>query len=372
LLREKGHDVDAFTAHNKDAVSGTLAKARAFVLGAGNRDAARRFRKRLLRNRPEVIHIHNLFPLLSPSIVDVAFDLGIPTCMTIHNYRFTCPENHHFKDGKVCTECKYGSYWPCVINHCGGFLEGMGFAFWAWSASYVHKLREKLDDYVVLNRFQQDLLIEAGFKANKIFEIPNMISRGDLVDSAQTPGQYVAFVGRISQEKGIDVLVAAARITPDVQYRITATNEELASFNCPPNIVPVGWLDKKGIDALYREAICIVLPSLWFEGQPMCIIEAAARGIPAIVSDLGGMADMVEDQRTGLTFPPGDATALAKAVRSLSDPPQTAKRLGANAHKKCKQEYAEESHYRKLVSMYSALVDGERTAMSSLEGGAGE
>lgn len=357
ILRAHGHEVETFVRHNAPVARGLAGNVRAFCSGFGNPFVARDLAQVLDTLRPEVVHAHNVTPMISAMALGEIKKRGIPLVMTAHQYRLTCPESHHLRHGKVCTECLGKSGFACIRHNCWGSLpRSVAHAGWHFAGASLFPFKDTVDALTVLSDFQRDILVEGGWPRERVHVVHNP-AEGE-PQPAQGPGEYFAYVGRVGMEKGLGVLTAAARRLPDVLFKITGTAAQLAPFDPPSNMQPVGWLDPAQLDALYRGACAVILPSLLYETWGLCLTEAALRGRPAVASRIGGIPAVVEDGRTGILVEPGDAGALAQAVERLHRDPALAAQMGEAARERMIL-FSPTSYEEKLRLLYGELIRGK-------------
>lgn len=330
LLRAFGHEVVRFTMHN-DVIEGMtrLTVARATVW---NRDAHAALSDVVRRERPAVAHFHNTFPLISPAAYYAARAGGAAVVQTLHNYRLLCPAHTFLRDGRVCEDCLGKTVpWPSVMHAC---YRGSRAASATVAAMLtVHRLagtwQHAVDRYIALTEFSREKFVQGGLPADRIVVKPNFIDfdPGVGAGNGDATGRYALFVGRLSQEKGIDTLLQAWQRLPIANkpiLKIVGDGPLAGEVKCAAERDrAIQWLGRRAPAEVYplvAAAAFLVLPSIWYEGQPRVLLEAFATGTPALASRLGSMPEVVSDGRTGLLFRAGDAEDLAqKVVEMLSD-----------------------------------------------------
>ena len=363
MLEAHGHAVTRYAVHN-DAVDGMgrLALAKATVW---NGEQYRELRALFREVRPDVVHVHNTLPLVSPAVYYAAQAEGAAVVQTLHNYRLSCVNGLLFRDGHVCEDCLGRlAPWPGVLHGC---YRGSRAASAAVAAMVgYHKLRgtyrEQVDAYIALTDFAREKFVAAGLPAQKLVVKPNFVDPDPGVGGGR--GGYALFVGRLSEEKGLGTLLAAwQRVGARLPLRIVGDGPLAARVAEAAEGGQVTWLgrqERESVLALMREATVLVFPSVWYEGFPMTLAEAMATGTPVLASDIGGIAELVEHGRTGLLFAPGDPEALADAVVwAISHPTElAAMRRAARAEYEAK--YTAEANYRQLMAIYKRALEGRR------------
>ena len=363
-LRSAGHDVEVFTRDNHELRGGPLGTAARSLF---NRATAAAIRERLTEFRPDVLHCNNLFPQITPSVCSVAAKLGVPVVMALRNYRSFCANTFFFRDGKVCTKCLglpaavHGIRHRCYRDS----VSASAVVAAIQTHRRVARVDRWIDAYVTPSEFSRTLHVENGYPASKVFVRPNYI-HPDL--GAESPQQAVrqnsgaVFVGRLSKEKGVDTLIDAwQRHELDISLTIIGGGPETDSVReaaaSDPRITMTGSLPTNEVLAHLAAAECLIMPSRWFETFGRTIAEAFSRGTPAIVSDLGAMAELV-DPACGWKFPAGDAEALADRVHRLrgqSETERAAMRSAARA--RYESRFSWEQSYRRLLRCYRQVFE---------------
>ena len=381
-------------------VRGTLVgKARAFVAGIYCPLGVRAMRRALAEEQPDLVNVHNLYPFISPAALRECRRAGVPVVMTVHNFRLICPTGLFMRDGAPCELClERGDEWGCVRHNCEhSRLKSLGYA----ARNAVARLRRHyidcVDVFACITEFQRRKLIEAGFPPERIVVIPNCAEtgrpmapgaqQGATTPEAQAPGTqqpaaahqgptkgptqqpvaaegvssapglwrggYVGFCGRISREKGIDLIAEAARRHPEIGFRLAgAVGDPELVADLPPNVELTGFLKGRDLEDFYERACFVVMASRCYEGFPMAILEAARHSRTTVAPDHGGFTEIVSG--AGVLFHPGDADSLAEAVSSLWRDPQLAVALGRKAAERLRERYATPvvaRQWREIVEM---------------------
>lgn len=331
-LRQAGYTVEAYRRSSAEISGRFFGEIRAFFSGIYSLSARREMRRLLREYRPDVVNIHNLYPLISPSILPECRRAGVPVVMTVHNYRLFCPNGLLFSGGEICLEClDAGNEWPCIRRNCeGNFGKSLGYALRNTVARRLRFYFDGVTRYLVLSAFQRDLLVRAGFPAARISVLPNAIS--SVLEPGTGEGAYVGYAGRISAEKGMDLLIAVARKLPEIPFRLAgAVRPGVLPEELPENVILEGMLDAPALADFYRNARCLVLPSRCFEGFPMMVVEAMTCARAVIAPNHGGIPEMIRDGESGLLFTPGSVDSLASCVRTLWEAPENCRKLGQAA-----------------------------------------
>ena len=321
--------------------------------------------------RPDVVHVHNLYPLISPSILLTCREAGVPVVMTCHNHRLICPIGVHFHRGKVCEKCSGGHEYFCALKNCrGNIFESTAYAI---RNTLVRKLRlftDIISIYISMSEFLKCRMAASGFEKRRITVIPNVVSIPEKNVDPKA-GDYVAYVGRISEEKGISILLDALRRLPHIPVCIAGTGPLMPIIlrNAPSNATFVGSLDQHGISEFYRKACMLVVPSLCFETFGLVAAEAMSHGIPVIASRIGGLPEVVDDGATGFLFEPGNAEDLATKIKVLWKDPDLCRQMGQAGREKVLREYSEDQYYDRLLLLYKKAIEiNNSTFTSNLSG----
>jgi glycosyltransferase involved in cell wall biosynthesis len=357
LLRNRGHDVETFTVHNDEVEQlGKLALARKTIW---NRDAYQRVAEAVERHRPGVVHFHNTFPLISPAAYYAAKEGGARVVQTLHNYRLHCPAATYYRGGHVCENCLGRSIaWPGVVHACyrqnraASAVTAAMISYHRWKRTWS----DVVDAYIALTEFARQKFIEGGLPESKLMVKPNFVDP----DPGQGPGGggYVAFVGRLTEEKGIATLLAAWQkhgLSEKVRLKIVGDGpmrKEVESANNTPGIGYVGRKPPAEVYAILSSADALIFPSVWYEGLPRTIVEAYAAGTPVIASHLGSMAALVSPGQTGMLFEPGDAADLARTVGEMLTNPALLRDLRSGARREFLRCYTADRNYPMLLKAY--------------------
>jgi glycosyltransferase involved in cell wall biosynthesis len=373
LLEDRGHQVRALQRSSAEIEHMRLGRVRAFFSGIYSRSSRRAMRRLLDEQRPDVVHVHNLYPFISPSVLVECRRAGVPVLMTVHNHRLVCPNGLHFSHGEICERCLGGREYWCLLRNCtGNLIKSVGYAL---RNAIARKRRLFLDGvtlFAVLSPFQRERLIASGFPAERLVVVPNMVLSNGTADTAEpTPlGDYVAYVGRVSPEKGVETLVAAAARCPDIPFKVAGSPDRMphSTRKSPGNIEFLGHLEGARLNAFYRRSRIVVLPSRWLETFGLVLAEAMSLGKPVVASRIGGVPSIVDNGVTGLLAEPGNASELAGKIRALWERPELCRTMGEAGRAKALSEYSPKQYYERLMAAYSrasALVAARTTTRMS-------
>lgn len=361
LIKKYGGQAKLLMRSSRGLDDSLWGKAKAFAGAFYNKSAYREVAAELAADRPDVVHVHNLYPLFSPSVLVACKEADVPVVMSNHNYVLTCPTTHHLRRGSVCEKCFGGKEHHCVLTNCrGNVAESVAYAARSAYARRKGFFRGGVSQYIVLTEFAKRQLLRDGYREKEIHVLPNMVELDhDSVDASQ--GKYVAFSGRMSPEKGVETLLAAARMLPEVPFKLAGHGPLLADLRekAPENCEFLGQLNADQMKRFYRGARMVVIPSHWYEGCPLVVSETMSHGVPLVVSQIGGLPDLIgagTDEPCGRAFPTRDSAQLADQVSSLWESPETCGELGAAGRRRALREYSEETYYGRLMSVYAAAL----------------
>jgi glycosyltransferase involved in cell wall biosynthesis len=362
LLRERGHDVQEFVVDSSDIPLGFRGRLQAFTSGIYSRSSVGLMRQALRDARPDVVHVHEVYPLLSPWVLPVCRESGTPVVMTCHDFRLTCPVATHYSHGRICTDClDHNELWCCFGNCRGNLAESIAFAARSASARLSKVVVSNVDVFVTATDFTRTWLVDhLGLSPQLIDTVPYAIALPDETAQPST-GRYVGFAGRFVPEKGIDVVIEAAR-QAQVPLRLAGDASSMPDLAVAGDIEFTGLLDATALASFYAGARMVVVPSTWFETFGIVAGEAMAHGVPVVASRIGALNEVVDDGVTGLVFEPGDANDLAVKIRTLWDDPERCSALGAGGRSKVQQRYSADAHCHGLIGAYSKAIEIRRSA----------
>ena len=363
LLRERGHEVLALTFHNQEL--DCMPPWRQGLVTLWNQEAYQRVREAIRQHRPDLVHVHNTFPLASPAVIHAAKAEGVPVVMTLHNYRLLCVNALFFREGRVCEDCLGRLPWRGVVHGCyrDSRLASLGVA----SMLALHRALgtwNLVDRFIALTEFARQKFVEGGLPAEKIVVKPNFVHPDP--GPGEGRGGYALFVGRLSPEKGVRTLLRAwGLLGGRVPLKVVGDGPLAGEVREAARRLPgVEWLGRKSPEEVYAlmgEAAFLVFPSEWYEGFPRVLAEALAKGLPILATALGSQASIVADGRTGLHFRPGDPEDLAAKVEWLLLHPEELRRMRREARAEYEAKYTAERNYQLLMEIYGqALEAGHR------------
>ena len=378
LLRESEHEVHTYERSTDETSDYDLRdKLRLATNLHFNEAVYDDLRQQLQRLRPDLVHVHNTFPLLSSSVFAACQHEHIPVVLTLHNHYLFCAGGTCTRDGHPCTLClTTRNPWHAVRYGCYGDSR-------AASLPVVQMIRQNwlnafwernIDGFIALTQDGRARFLEAGLPPERIYVKPNFLldpeENADIDEVAAEPPTATAprtsalFIGRLSREKGVDVLLEAARRlqADDIQLpiQIVGGSPNLDAYRQQaadlPQVTFLGQQPQEVCLSMARDALCVVVPSICSETFGLTVIEAFASRTPVVASRLGSLPELVDHERTGLTFDTGDATALADALARLARHPQLAASMGAAARADYEARYTPADNLRQLETIYDHVL----------------
>lgn len=354
MLRGYGHEVESYLRHNDELQSmpAALAAADTFWSRRSAGDVERICR----RFRPELIHAHNTFPLISPALYQVASRLRIPVVQTLHNFRLVCPQAMLLRKGRVCEDCLGRVPWRAVTRRC--YRESALQSAVSAGMLAVHRALGTFDKcitrFIALNHFSRARFIAGGLPAERISVKPNFYASNCLPQWNERAGGL--FAGRLSFEKGLDVLTRAAQSLSGCSVRVVGKGPLEAETGRTFGQGFLGPRTQQEVVELLQKSLYLVAPSTCYENFPLVVVEAFASGTPVIASRHGSFAALVDEGLTGLLFTPGDPDDLARKMAWAEEHPEEMKRMGRNARKEYERKYTREENYRLLMEIYGMAM----------------
>jgi len=358
LLERRGHKSIFLTRDSRLLGRGTVGRMRAFVNGLYSGSGRRLVADALEQHKPDVVHVHEVYPFFSPWIMKDCRRAQTPVVLTCHDYRLTCPIAIHLHNHEICELCAGGREHWCFLKNCrGNRLESLAYALRTTVARKWKLFLDNVTVYTTPTKFVKRRLIDAGFPADRIFVIPHTIAAPDS-EVNTSRNSYIAYAGRISPEKGIETLLAAARIT-GLKVRVAGDHSQAPGLvkGAPPNVECLGPLDRTEVGRFYQNARFTVFPSLWYETFGLVAAEAMSYGLPVVASNRGGVVEVVEDGVTGLLFEPGNPDDLANKMKRLWEDADLCRRMGQAGREKVLREYSEDVYYERLIAVYRNALE---------------
>jgi glycosyltransferase involved in cell wall biosynthesis len=370
LLTEHDNPVELLTADSA-SIGGLLSGAATAFRATYSLKARRMAEEAVRRFRPDLVHLHNFFPLLSPSVLDACAQARLPAVHTLHNYRLACPGAYLMRGSRPCEVCLERSTLHAVPRRC--YRNSAVATMTAVAMTEIHRrLRtweRKVDRFIALTEFGRDIFVRSGLPAGKIRVKPNTISPANRAPAEAESSQFrksrgVLFVGRLSPEKGVETLLRARKLG---HWELTIVGDGplagLVSRHAAASdgrLTYSGHLSPEEVNRAMARAAFLVMPSEWYEGFPLAVVEAFASALPVVASRLGSMAEIVEDGKTGLHFTAGDAQDLSEKVSWLLAHTNERIEMGAAARRAYEEKYTPEANYQALMAVYAEAIDAAK------------
>ena len=357
MLQSHKHTVCFYRLTTEGARDKISDKIKGFTAGIYSHTGVKGIKKILRKEKPDIINVHNLYPFISPAALFECKKAGIPVVMTVHNFRLICPTGLFMRNGKPCEQClDRKNEWSCIKYNCEhSIFKSIGYTLRNVYARWTKAYLKNVDMFACITEFQKKKLIETGYDKNKITVIPNSIDAP--CSYTPTSGEYIAYIGRLSYEKGYDLLVEVARKHPEIKFCFAGAQREKNNTEIPKNVEFKGYLQKKELSKFIQESRFIVIPSRCYEGFPMAILEAACHGKPAIAPNHGGFTEIIGqgENAIGKLFEPSNTDDLDKQIAELWNNQTLTEELGEKAFKKLKKHYDSEVVYKQWETLFSKL-----------------
>jgi len=366
LLKDCGHQVTQVQERTAYP-DGIVKKLGVAVDCVWSRKWHRQFREMLQSARPDVVHIHNFFPLISPSVYYACRKEGVPVVQTLHNYRLLCASAEFYRDGKVCEECLHHGLLPGIRYGCyqGSKLGTAALSLMLGTHRRFRTWTNMVDCYIALTEFARRKMIEGGLPADKIRVKPNFVlpdPGSKDTNSRERNSEYALFVGRLVQAKGVLSMMKAWELMPHIPLMIAGDGpcreqiETELKAGKLPSVKYLGRLSRPDTLATMKQARFLIFPSEWYEGFPVTIAEGFACGTPVICSRLGSMQEIVTDGLTGLHFQAGDTEDLAKKVQWAWTHPEEMEAMGRLARQEFETKYTAARNIEMLEDIYHSAI----------------
>ncbi|MFH1430143.1 MAG: glycosyltransferase [Candidatus Uhrbacteria bacterium] len=355
----------------EDAVPNQTALLKKLSRVVWSLDAQDRMRTLLDAVKPDIVHLQNFAHQISPSILPVIAERGIPIVWTLHDYKIMCPNYRMYSKGMPCERCKRRKYWNAPLRNCMGSVgasAAVAFEMFVHHA-VLNVYGKHLGAVVAPSRFLATKLADWGWKG-RVEMIPNFITRDagcETLDAVSlsntnqsTSGAPVLFVGRLAEEKGVEEFLAAARRLREISFELIGDGPLLEHCKdqeerCT-NLRCWGRLSSEEVLERLAEASILVVPSRWYENAPYVVLEAMQLGIPVIASNIGGLPELVRDNVTGRLVAPGDARVLEDTIAQLYGNSIQRRTFGERARAIVESEYGPITHIERLSSLYASLL----------------
>lgn len=322
-----------------------------------SREAVDKISSLIRDQQPDILHCHNIYHQLTPSIINAASSAKIPVVLTLHDYKVICPVYTRLSNGEVCTKCSDGRYEALLSQRCANGSIGRSGLLWAEARFHAAAgSYRRVDKFVAPSRFMRDAVVPLLGKGRVVY-IPNGVDTARIEPSRQDKG-FVLYLGRLSPEKGVETLLRA-HAADNAAWRLVIAGSGPLQGRLQsefPSAEFTGHLTGPDLEAKLREASMIVVPSEWHENNPLSVLEAMAHAKPIVASDIGGIPELVRHGQTGLLFEPKNAQQLSSHIRTMLSDRDLRKKFGNEARKVTETEYSLERHGAALLSLYENLT----------------
>ncbi len=374
VLAALGHDVFRYEEDNREIdVRGGAAKARSAANSVWSRGSRERVATLIAKHRPDVVHVHNTFPAMSPSVIAAANSAGVRVVQHLHNARLVCVQPFLLRDGAECTDCVGRRVpYPGVVHRC--YRGSATQSAVATTVQLTHRAigtwRRRVDLFLAVSQSLADVIVSGGaVPADKVAVCHNALAADPGVRDPASDEGYALYLGRLSTEKGVDTVIDAAARVRDLPVVIAGDGPERGALEArarsagATHVRFVGHVDRPRVLALLRGARVLLAPSRGQEPFGMAVVEAAAVGVPAIASTAGALPEIVGDGKSGLLVPPSDPAALAAAMMRALDAGAMAS-MGSAARRRYEQRFTSEQYGARLVGFYEAVIADHRRRAS--------
>ena len=365
LLLSYDNEIDEIIISNQQ-ITNTFSKLVAGIKSLYNPATEKLLKAKITKFKPDVIHVHNFFPLLSPSIFYAAAKNNIPVVLTLHNYRLICSNALFLRNEKVCTKCLHKRIaFPAIYHRCyrNSHLQSLASVMTFSTHNLLKTWNNKIDKFIVLSNFAKKKFVSSKININEdnIIVKPNFVY--DQGISQQKRQDFYLYVGRLSKEKGIDVMLNAFS---QIDYKVKIIGDgpfkdKVEEFvKKRDNIEYLGYLDRTEIYNQLKISKALISPSIIFEGLPLTIIESFSTGTPVITSDIGAMGEMVNDGVDGLKFKVNDSSSLIQKLRQFEEELSGSDLVYKNARDAYVKNYSPENNYDQLLRIYKLAINAKK------------
>jgi len=356
-----------FTSNDQFDDAGAIGKIRMALGMLWSKKHYKNVKSLIIKEKPNIVHIHTFFPLLSPSILYAAKEAGCKVVVTLHDTRFICPCATSLRGTKLCNDCGDGCFFRMIKYKCfkNSKLQSAIVAFIFWYHRKRKTFYNQIDRYICLNDNQIQLLVNIGFDRRKIVKKYNFRTDTAFDDNCaihtEIPERYVVFYGRIGEEKGIRILMKIWNELRDIPLIVTGggplQNEFSEWAKNQKQVFYLGYIPYNECMQIVKNSEFVVFPSIWYEGCSMTVIEAECFGKALVATDLGFSAEAIENGYNGLKIPLGDVKYFVTEIRKLWNSPELCKKMGLNARKDYEAKYMPEDNFKQLISIYENLYE---------------
>lgn len=381
ILRKEGHDVKIYsTDYNAEGSQDVFPKDENVIFGYAadylqgsllskirnvpeviySKKNKEHFRTVLKSFQPDIVHVFAIYITITPSILDACREENTPVVMSCNDYKHICPNYRLFHHGKICNDCKGGKFYKAVLNNC--CKHSLAVSLISAAEAYVHDFKDvwkkNVHTFLFESKFMMDKTEEFWGSAAARLSFLGKPFNATLHQPLYSDKNYLLYIGRLSDEKGVDILVKAMKQVPEAKLLIAGDGnyrpeiEQVIESERINNVSLLGSKWGSDLEELLLNCRFVVVPSLWYENFPYVMMEAYSRGKAVIGSDMGGIPEYIEEGKTGFVFPSRDPASLAQHISDLWNNPEKARQMGKNAKEFADREFNDQSFYLRLSAIY--------------------
>jgi glycosyltransferase involved in cell wall biosynthesis len=369
LLKERGHKITEYVRHSDEIRNqGVWGNIKGAFSTPWNPFSKKHLHEILQREKPDILHVHNFFPLLSPAVFYAVKNLKAATVFTLHNYRLFCPASILMRQGRPCTDCLNArSVFPSIVYGCyrESRIATLPLAAMIGLHRFLRTWEKHVDAFIALTEFQCEIMSKSGLPEEKFHVKPHFYADQPYPNAWNDRQEKIVFIGRLGEEKGASLLIKAWKkwgddaplleIIGDGPEQPLLTNQIIAN-NLTGKIRLAGQLPFEETQSSLAASKLLILPSLCFEGFPMVIREAFALGTPVAASRLGAMKSLIIENKNGVLFDPGSSDDIYRTVKAYWFDQQKLSEMGAAARVEFEEKYTAETNYKMLMNIYQAAI----------------
>lgn len=361
VLEQNGHSVVVYQRDYNEIKGWFGGRVAGSFSALYNGRSVRGLRDLVRLERPDVAIVHNLFPVISAAVLPMLKSEGVAVMMTLHNYRLVCPNGLFFTHARICERCATSPLgkWNCLMSNCMGSVGGSAaFALRGYFSTNLMGYFDSVDMFLALSDFQMQKLKGYGFAERRFEVVPNAIDPSMMPSSEVEQGDYIAFVGRLSAEKGVELLLETARRMPHLTFKV-AGQKAVEMDDLPSNLELVGFLDRQQLADFYAGARLVILTSRCYDNFPLSVIEAMYYRRAVVVPRLAAMSEIIDHNSCGLLF--STEQQLIDNIDKLYNDQPLREQLAENGHQRVKTHYNIDNYYNNIIAAATSLM-GEKGA----------
>ncbi|MGB0403684.1 MAG: glycosyltransferase family 4 protein [Salibacteraceae bacterium] len=358
LLKDQGVQVCSYVRHNDEIKNdGILKKASLLFETSWSKATYKEVTELIAKEKPDICHVHNFLPLVSPSVYAACNDANIPVIQTLHNYRLGCINGMFIRNDTACTDCLDKGIYNGVKNKCyrESTLQSYAVARMVATNNLKNTWNNRVDRFLCFTEFARQKFIQIGIDESKLVIKPNSVSVPESMIKSKSSTKTFLFVGRLDESKGIKVFIEAAKRFPNFHFEIAGKNTSRISTDYP-NVTYHGEVARDRVFDLINNSHALIFPSLCFEGMPMSILEAFALKTPVIASNMGAMKSLINHKKTGLLFEPNDVNSLCVQLEEFEKNEPLINSIKDNAFEEYKNNYSDAANANQLINLYKDSI----------------